>query len=100
METKARNKKSARTHPPAGALYVHVPFCRRKCSYCDFYSLAIGRGGGGAYLEALAVELRRHDEALARPCRSIFVGGGTPTVLPQRALAGLLAMLKPFAGRG
>ncbi len=98
MESESGNKKTASTLPRVGALYVHVPFCRRKCSYCDFYSLAIGRGQEGAYLEALAGELRRYEQALTRPCRSIFVGGGTPTVLPKRSLRGLLALVGPYAG--
>ncbi|MCY2929879.1 MAG: radical SAM family heme chaperone HemW [Planctomycetota bacterium] len=98
MESEPGNKKSATIFPRARALYVHVPFCRRKCSYCDFYSLAACPGQEGPYLEALAADLARHDGGLARPCRSVFVGGGTPTVLPARALGGLLALLRPYVG--
>lgn len=100
MESKPRNKNSVPRAGQAAALYVHVPFCRRKCSYCDFYSLPMGAGQGGGYLEALACELRRYEGTLVRPCGSIFVGGGTPTVLPTNVLARLLALLKPFAGPG
>ena len=98
MESRPRNKKTGSICPPAAALYVHVPFCRRKCAYCDFYSVAIAPGQGAAYLGALATDLQRHDHALARPCRSLFLGGGTPTVLAPRALRGLLDLLKPYAG--
>jgi len=98
MKSTHCNKNSAPSFPRAAAAYVHVPFCRRKCRYCDFYSVPVRRRQGRQYVEALAVELGRYAGALARPADSIFVGGGTPTALPAESLAALLALLRPYVG--
>ncbi len=89
----------ARTTPEAAeacrALYVHVPFCETKCSYCDFFSLPGGRRGREPeeYLDALDRELaRRAPEGFAP--ETIFVGGGTPTVLSAEELRRLGAILR------
>ncbi len=75
-------------------LYVHVPFCLRKCPYCSFYSLAGRRRLHGRYVRALSAQMRWFEDYF-RPgtpdARSIFFGGGTPTVLSATVLAGLLA---------
>jgi len=80
---------------PSG-LYVHVPFCVRKCGYCDFYSLPnpTGRAAPDAarYLAALETELERTVPAEFR-ARTVFVGGGTPTELDARDLARLLEIV-------
>lgn len=70
---------------PPLALYVHVPWCVRKCPYCDFNSHGVGRGAElpeRAYLEALLSDLDR-DLSLAtgRELGSVFIGGGTPSLL-------------------
>lgn len=93
---------------PVRSLYIHVPFCFHKCHYCDFYSLVDTRDRQGPFLDRLLVELA----ALApltrgEPVRTIFVGGGTPTLLAPplwgRLLTGLgqsfdLSQIR--AGRG
>ncbi|MEW6221068.1 MAG: radical SAM family heme chaperone HemW [Thermodesulfobacteriota bacterium] len=83
------------SHPlvPAPGLYLHVPFCLAKCPYCAFRSQPYQAAAGRRYLAAVAAEIalwRRHP--LVRDCRfaSLFVGGGTPTVLGL-ALPELLA---------
>ena len=70
---------------PPLALYMHVPWCVRKCPYCDFNSHGIGRGATlpeEAYLEALLADLDA-DVALAgeRSIASVFIGGGTPSLM-------------------
>jgi len=80
---------------PCRALYLHVPFCETKCSYCDFYSLPGGRRGREpeAYLDALDRELEaRAPEGFAP--ETIFVGGGTPTVLSPEEIRRLGAILR------
>ena len=76
-------------------LYVHVPFCARKCPYCDFNSHAGRDAEIDVYLDALLAEARAHAKGL-RP-KTIFVGGGTPThpneAQLDRYLAGLVSML-------
>jgi len=66
-------------------LYIHIPFCRRKCTYCAFYS-AVSTGGFDSYVEALCAELRQRCGGLARPVETLYLGGGTPTVLSPAQL--------------
>jgi oxygen-independent coproporphyrinogen III oxidase len=79
------------------ALYVHVPFCRRLCGYCDFYSEVLQPTAVDPLVDALLTELDR--AAAPRPLSfdTIFVGGGTPTVLPPTALDRLLRGLREYA---
>ncbi len=84
-----RERPSA--HPlgsvPAGwrgveSLYVHVPFCSHKCHYCDFYSLVDTRDRQAAFVERLTRELEGVAPWFAGvPLRTVFVGGGTPSLL-------------------
>lgn len=72
------------------ALYLHVPFCERRCEYCDFAAVA-GLRRPRAYVEAVCLELRRLAAALGPAVLdSVFVGGGTPSFLPPELLAALL----------
>jgi oxygen-independent coproporphyrinogen-3 oxidase len=75
---------------PARALYVHVPFCRAKCRYCDFYSLPQAANLADAWLAAAEKELAHRAGQLARPPASVYVGGGTPTSLDAEPLRRLL----------
>ncbi|PTL91468.1 YggW family oxidoreductase [Halomonas litopenaei] len=89
---------------PPLALYVHVPWCVRKCPYCDFNSHGVGRGAElpeQAYLAALIDDLRS-DARLAdgRELVSIFIGGGTPSLMSgdfYRRLLDTASQLVPFA---
>ena len=78
-------------------LYVHLPFCAHRCGYCDFVTVAGGRGQDGAYVDALLAELELERGVLAPELETVFVGGGTPTFTEPRALARLLEAL-PAAG--
>lgn len=78
------------TPRPCRSLYVHVPFCRRRCGYCDFYSEILHPGAAAPLVDALLAELTRRQSET--PCRleTIYVGGGTPTALPVNELERLL----------
>ena len=82
----------------AGALfrgaYVHVPFCRHKCHYCDFYSFVDTEDRALAYVERLEEELRDAVEFLTVPIETVFVGGGTPTMLGADLLRRMLASIR------
>jgi oxygen-independent coproporphyrinogen-3 oxidase len=62
-------------------LYVHVPFCFHKCHYCDFYSLVDRESRQPAYVARLLREIAASAFALERSIETIFIGGGTPTLL-------------------
>ena len=82
---------------PVGTVYVHAPFCARRCFYCDFAVQVRRSGGADEWLEALAGELRFLQEdgvfALADSLDSVFVGGGTPSLLGPHAMHGLRDLL-------
>lgn len=67
----------------SAGLYIHIPFCRQKCFYCDFPSFAGREDMQERYAASLLEEIRRRArECPGREFRSVFFGGGTPTVLP------------------
>lgn len=71
-------------------LYIHIPFCASKCIYCDFYSLAGSSHDTGQYVDALVAELKLRHCELAEPLRTLYVGGGTPSLLPLGQFARLV----------
>ncbi|MGK0337847.1 MAG: oxygen-independent coproporphyrinogen-3 oxidase, partial [Candidatus Azotimanducaceae bacterium] len=80
------------------SLYIHFPWCVRKCPYCDFNSHeANGDIPETAYIEALLNDLDKelaHDFELSRrPIESIFMGGGTPSLISPSAIRHLMGML-------
>ena len=75
-------------------LYIHVPFCRRKCAYCAFASTEVSEAGLRLYGERLFTELAHWGDTLGRqPVESIFIGGGTPSLLPPSFIKALLARI-------
>jgi oxygen-independent coproporphyrinogen-3 oxidase len=79
---------------PAG-LYVHIPFCLTRCGYCDFNTYEGLDHMANAYVDAVAREAELGAPAWrAVPFRSMFFGGGTPTMLPAPVLLGLLGRLR------
>jgi oxygen-independent coproporphyrinogen-3 oxidase len=75
----------------ARGVYVHVPFCRRRCPYCDFY-FEVGAATDG-FVPALARELERRRHELDWPAQTLSFGGGTPSQLPLRDLAHIVDMV-------
>lgn len=77
-------------------LYIHIPFCRSKCAYCDFNSAVPGSDAVMAeYVSALIAHMESYREA-ARSYEpdTVFIGGGTPTVLPPAELVRLIRAIK------
>ena len=74
-------------------LYVHVPFCRHRCGYCDFVTVVGRRAQHGAYVDALLAELELERELLDPELETVFLGGGTPTFLEPGELERLLRAL-------
>lgn len=77
---------------PARSLYVHVPFCFHKCHYCDFYSIVDTRDRQAPLTDRLIAELD-HLAPFAGPLETVFIGGGTPTLLRPELWRRLLAAL-------
>ena len=82
---------STLSHSPGLGLYVHVPFCKTKCPYCDFNTYQGIESQMGSFLEAVTGELRLWGQALGNlPVRTVFFGGGTPSYLPDGDIAAIL----------
>ena len=86
-------------------LYLHVPFCASRCGYCDFNTYVGSELGGGAlqasYADTAAAELRSVRSVLgdaAPQVDTVFVGGGTPTLLPAEDLVRLLGVVRDELG--
>ncbi|RLQ20922.1 radical SAM family heme chaperone HemW [Seongchinamella sediminis] len=76
---------------PPLSLYIHLPWCERKCPYCDFNSHEAAQIPEQDYIQALLADLR-HDRQLAagRQVQTLFIGGGTPSLFSAESIAQLL----------
>ena len=78
-------------------IYIHIPFCVRKCYYCDFLSAPADEKTKDAYMEALYTELTKRAEEFAEyTVVSVFVGGGTPSTVRTKQLVMLLDGLRKY----
>ncbi|MCQ2493401.1 MAG: radical SAM family heme chaperone HemW [Lachnospiraceae bacterium] len=76
-------------------LYIHIPFCVKKCAYCDFLSAAADEKSRFVYMNALKKEIAKKGKSIKQTTvTSVFVGGGTPTVLSGEMLVDLLECVK------
>ena len=77
-------------HKTASSVYIHIPFCATKCYYCAFNTYTFHKEQANAYLQALQTEMELYAMETA-PLQTIFIGGGTPSILSANALAQLFA---------
>lgn len=75
-------------------LYLHIPFCVKKCNYCDFLSALAGEETRAAYVDALLEEIRGFDEPEDYEVVTVFFGGGTPSILPGQAIFRIMEALR------
>ena len=75
-------------------LYVHIPFCVRKCQYCDFLSGPSDEETKDRYIEALLKEIRAAEHTEDYEIVSVFIGGGTPSALKAEAIASIMRTLQ------
>jgi oxygen-independent coproporphyrinogen-3 oxidase len=72
-------------------LYIHIPFCHSKCAYCDFYSTP-NRDKVDATIDAIIAESKARKAEIGEPFRTLYLGGGTPSILDISQLHRLLSM--------
>lgn len=65
-------------------IYIHIPFCAKRCSYCNFYSACAEQNTIDKYLDALISEIKNWGGKICRPVASLYTGGGTPSVLKDK----------------
>ena len=77
----------------ADSIYIHIPFCIKKCIYCDFFSVPYDESTAYAYVCALCKELflKKH---LVEKLKSVYIGGGTPSLLPGECFRQIFSCLK------
>ena len=76
-------------------LYIHIPFCIRKCNYCDFLSFPETESGIAQYCHALKEEIKRTgDQAEGIGVRSVFIGGGTPSILEAEQITEIMTCIR------
>lgn len=71
-------------------LYIHIPFCRSKCPYCDFYSVRYDALSAEKYVDRLCGEIKRYSDSFD----TIYIGGGTPSILPYQLIGRILGAIK------
>ena len=74
-------------------IYVHIPFCKSRCAYCDFYSTTLGNVAMGRYVDAILTEAQLRADEIEQPVETVYFGGGTPSMLPPESLERLVAGL-------
>ena len=77
------------------SLYVHIPFCKQKCFYCDFKSYAGIEELENDYIDALILEIRNKCKGYL--IKTLFIGGGTPSYLSENNLSKLLRELNKLS---
>ncbi len=82
----------------AFGVYVHIPFCAAKCDYCAFATWTDRAHLVDRYLAAVSTEIGRAIDAGLPTATTVFVGGGTPTLVPADALAGLISSIPTTDG--
>lgn len=77
-------------------LYVHIPFCKKKCFYCDFNSYENCENLVDSYIEALIRELSMYTDKGEYQFKTIFIGGGTPTLINSYLIRKIIENVRPF----
>lgn len=80
--------------PNSIGLYIHIPFCKNKCPYCDFYSVKISEKMLDEYVAKLLDKIKYWSEKCDKSLKTIYFGGGTPSVLGAERLCGILNAVK------
>ncbi|MDO4344258.1 MAG: radical SAM family heme chaperone HemW [Eubacteriales bacterium] len=75
-------------------LYIHIPFCVRKCAYCDFLSFGADSETKSKYVDQLILEIKDWQDAEAYSVSTVFFGGGTPSILPPGDILRIMEALK------
>lgn len=79
-------------------LYIHIPYCRRKCLYCDFFSGGARIADWTGLADALLAELQERIEELPERIESIYIGGGTPSLMPPDVFGDFTSRLRQLVG--
>lgn len=74
-------------------VYIHIPFCRRRCNYCDFCSSVASRSAIGGYVSALIKSIEAFKDS-STPVDTVYLGGGTPSLLSAEEMSAILSAVR------
>ena len=80
-------------------LYVHIPFCKQKCRYCAFTSFTGQEAYFQKYIDLLLIEARNRTDEVSEPFMSVYIGGGTPSLLSPELFSYLVKGLRSISYR-
>lgn len=81
--------------PPSQlSLYLHIPFCLTRCGYCSFFSVPFTRNELQKYVDYLAKELEMYADLLQHPLKTLYFGGGTPSLLSPQQINALISLMR------
>ena len=83
---------------PSIGIYIHVPFCKSKCAYCDFYSFAPSSSALDEYTERIIEDIKKWAARLERAADTLYFGGGTPSLLKGERIARIVLAAKAAFG--
>lgn len=75
-------------------IYIHIPFCEKKCNYCSFYSVAPQGDKKSEYVKKISEELIKWGGQTVRPIDTLYIGGGTPSLLSEAELTEIINVVK------
>lgn len=79
-------------------LYIHIPFCKKRCLYCDFYTTGLVSSLGNRYVDALKEELKKRKNEIFSPVSTLYIGGGTPSLLEAEKINEIVAAVRDTFG--
>lgn len=82
-----------------GGLYVHIPFCKNKCLYCDFYTGGVRIARWNEYVDSLLAELVSRENEMNFEVSTLYLGGGTPSLMPPPELLRLVKGINKICKR-
>lgn len=77
-------------------LYIHIPFCKQKCNYCDFNSYVCNEDKVQSYIDALIKEIKMYNKQYQFKFKTVFFGGGTPTFIHYKHIESVMDEIKPY----
>ena len=81
-------------------LYIHIPFCKQKCLYCDFNSYVCNEDKVHNYIDGLIKEIRMYNKQYQLKFKTVFLGGGTPTFIHYKHIEALMREIEPYIIEG
>ncbi|MDE6561621.1 MAG: radical SAM family heme chaperone HemW [Muribaculaceae bacterium] len=96
MQREAEGTDNIEVASERGGLYIHIAYCRKKCIYCDFFSAGDRIADWHSYVNALCSEFKERIKEMACPLRTVYIGGGTPSLMPEEEFLRLCEFIKPY----